>query len=159
MCFSNNRGSTSWKRRYSSCSSRSCPSMLPATCPQRQTSWTPPMAGQRAQLPVHQTCPLELQTILPTPASPHLMLEAASPLSKKKEVRLMRYLQLRACIGPVCVTEHSCSLSGDTSLIRQLRTITLILNRYQHCAGGCALTWSSRICFSKNILLKTVSEG
>lgn len=36
--ISNNRDSISWKRRYSSCSNRSCPFMLPVTYLQKQIS-------------------------------------------------------------------------------------------------------------------------
>lgn len=88
MSTSSSRGSISWKRRSSSCSNRSCPLVLPVTSRPRQISWTRHMAGRKAQLPAPQTCPPEHQTTLPIPTSPHLMLGAASPLSKKREVKL-----------------------------------------------------------------------
>lgn len=92
--ISSSRGSISWKRRSSSCSSSSCPSVLPAIYPQKRISWTPPAAGWRTRPPAHQICPQEHQTIPPTPASPHPMLGAASPLSKKREVKLFQCLLL-----------------------------------------------------------------
>lgn len=83
--ISNSKGSISWKRRYSSCNNRSCPSVLPVICHQK-ISWTPPMDRQTALLPAHQICRPKHQTILHIPASPHLMLGAAFLQSKKREV-------------------------------------------------------------------------
>lgn len=83
--ISNSKGSISWKKRYSSCSNRSCPFVLPVICRQK-ISWTPPVDRQTALLPAHRTCRPKHQTILHIPASPHLMLGAAFPQSKKREV-------------------------------------------------------------------------
>lgn len=101
--ISSNRGSTSWKRRSSSCSSRSCRCVLPVMLPLRQSSWTPPMDGRRAQQPAHRICPPGHQTILHTPASPHLTLGAVCPRSRKREVKWIQGHLLWVLVFPQSV--------------------------------------------------------